>query len=44
MFLVNFIFVVSNLKIHLAVHLNTSKNLTSLLFIKGLLAFAIAMF
>ena len=30
MFLANFIFVVSHLKIHPAVHLNTSKALTSL--------------
>ena len=30
MFLANFIFVVSHLKIHSAVHLNTSKALTSL--------------
>ena len=48
MFLANFIFVVSYLKIYPAIHLNTSKGLTSLhskeKFIKSLLAFVSLMF
>ena len=48
MLLANLIFVVSHLKIHPAIHLNSSKVLTWLYqkekFIKSLLAFAIPMF